>query len=221
MELRILSVNVGRPRLLAASGQQPVLSGIAKQPVAQSRIFVGRTRIDGDGQADLSVHGGVDKAVYAYPADHGAWWKAKGIAAGPAAFGENLTLEGAREDEVAIGDHFRWGDTILEVSQPRGPCFKLGMYTGRPDAPQLMTLSGRCGWYFRVVCGGEAPIEDAFCVRILASTGPTVRDVFSAAYAPKTPLKTLECVHAAPALAASWREAIGKRIMARAPDSPV
>jgi MOSC domain-containing protein YiiM len=215
VELRILSVNVGRPQLLSAPGQQSVLSGIAKRPVAQGRIFVGRTNIDGDGQADLSVHGGIDKAVYAYPADHRSWWEAQGIAAGPAALGENLTLSGAREDEVAIGDHFRWGEVILEVSQPRGPCFKLGMYSGRPDAPHLMTLSGRCGWYFRVVAEGEAPIAEASCVRVRESSGPTVRDAFSAAYHPKTTPAILERVFAAPALAASWRETVGKRIAGR------
>ncbi len=215
MELRILSVNVGRPRLLSAPGQQSVLSGIAKQPVAQGRVFVGRTNIDGDGQADLSVHGGIDKAIYAYPADHRSWWEAQGIAAGPAALGENLTLSGADEDEVAIGDRFRWGEAILEVSQPRGPCFKLGMYTGRPDAPQLMTVSGRCGWYFRVVSEGEAPVVEACCARVLASSGPSVRNAFSAAYDPRTPIESLERVFAAPALAASWREAVGKRIAGR------
>lgn len=215
MELPILSVNVGRPRLLSAPGQPSVLSGIAKEPVVLDRIRVGRTNIDGDGQADLSVHGGIDKAVYAYPVDHRSWWEAQGIAAGPAAFGENLTLSGADENEVAIGDHFRWGEVILEVSQPRGPCFKLGMHTGRPDAPQRMTLSGRCGWYFRVVREGEAPVADAVCVRIEASAGPSVRDAFRAAYDPRVPLEILERVHATPALAASWRESVGKRVRER------
>jgi len=215
MELRILSVNVGKPRMLSAQGQQSVLSGIAKHPVVQSRIFVAQTNIDGDGQADLSVHGGVDKAVYAYPADHRFWWEAKGIAAGAAAFGENLTLEGAVEDAIAIGDLFQWGEAILEVSQPRGPCFKLGMYTGRSDAPQLMTVSGRCGWYFRVVSQGEAPVAGASCIRISASGKSSVQEAFAAAYHGNVPLEILERVHAAPALAASWRETIGKRIKGR------
>jgi MOSC domain-containing protein YiiM len=221
MELRILSVNVGRPKLLTALGHEPVLSGIAKRPVGQASIFVGKTNLDGDGQADLSVHGGFDKAIYAYPADHWSWWETKGIAADAASFGENLTLGGACEEAVGIGDRFRWGDAILEVSQPRGPCYKLAMYLGRPDAPQLMTISGRCGWYFRVISEGQAPVGNAACTRIVASGGASVRDAFSAAYRPNVPLDELRRVHAVPALAGSWLETIEKRIGARSIDLPV
>ena len=119
MNLRILSVNIARPRIIGIWQGEAVLSGIAKTPAAADTLFVGRTNIDGDGQADLSVHGGPDKAVYAYPSAHWSWWEGeKHLACGPATFGENLTLEGANENDVAIGDRFRWGGAILEISQP-------------------------------------------------------------------------------------------------------
>src|SRR5277367_2346190 len=117
MELRLLSVNVGLPRIIGSLHGEPVLSGIVKHPVTTRTVFVGATDIVGDSQADLSVHGGVDKAVYAYPADHWPWWEREhALPCAPATFGENLTLQGADETVVRIGDRFRWGDALLEVS---------------------------------------------------------------------------------------------------------
>jgi len=109
MDLRILSVNIGRARVIGTVHGEDVLSGIDKKAMVGDTAFVGALGINGDEQADLTVHGGVDKAVYAYPSENWPWWVTeKGIACRPATFGENLTLEGADENDVAIGDRFRW-----------------------------------------------------------------------------------------------------------------
>jgi MOSC domain-containing protein YiiM len=213
MELHLLSVNVGKPRVIGEVRGEPVLSGIAKVPLESSTIFVGATNLDGDAQADLSVHGGVDKAVYCYPTDHWPWWeREQAFPCRPAAFGENLTVEGADETGVAIGDRFRWDEVLLEVSQPRAPCFKFAIYSKRPDAPALMTVSGRTGWYFRVIQEGRARVGRGVLVRERAAGGPSVREAFSAALHAHADEDALWRVADAPALAPTWRDAVARRL---------
>lgn len=153
--MRILSVNVGLPRQVISDGQ-PVETGIYKSPVHR-RVKATRLNLEGDGQADLSVHGGPNKAVYAYPSEHYAWWQGKlpGVEMPWGMFGENLTLEGLLEDEAHIGDRFQAGTTILLVTQPRLPCYKLGIRFGRDDMPDKFLSSGRTGFYFAAVEEGE------------------------------------------------------------------
>ena len=215
MELRLVSVNVGMPRTIGLLHGQPVLSGIAKVPLESSTVFVSTTNIDGDGQADLSVHGGVDKAVYCYPTDHWPWWeREKAFPCRPAAFGENLTVEGADENEIGIGDRFSWGEVVLEVSQPRAPCFKFAIYANRSDAPALMTASGRSGWYFRVIQEGLAPVGASVLARESVAGGPSVREAFFAALYAHADREMLERVADTPALASSWRSAVARRLRA-------
>jgi MOSC domain-containing protein YiiM len=184
-----------------------VLSGIAKAPVRTGSLFVDRENIEGDGQADLSVHGGRDKAVYAYPAEHWPWWQAEHeLTCTANTFGENLTLEGADETTAAIGDRFRWGDALLEVSQPRAPCFKLGLHA-RHDVPARMTISARCGWYFRVVEVGFAPVGGEL-VRERDGGGPSVREAFVAALHPRTAKASRIRVREAVDLSPAWRRMI-------------
>jgi MOSC domain-containing protein YiiM len=214
VKLKLVSVNVARPRAIGTRAGEVVVSGIAKTPVSAERVRIGVTNIDGDGQADLTVHGGADKAIYAYLADHWSWWEREhGLPCRPATFGENLTLSGADESVIAIGDRFRWGGALLEVSQPRAPCYKFAMHTGREDGPQLMTLSARCGWYLRVIEEGDAPIPSGELERIHESGGPSVHDAFVAALHPKVARELRLRVHDAPALAASWRAAVARRLM--------
>jgi len=213
MDLRLLSVNVGMPREIGIVRGEPVLSGIAKTPVEEPSVYVNATNIEGDGQADLSVHGGVDKAVYCYPADHWPWWERENaFACRPAAFGENLTVEGADETEIGIGDRFRWGDVVLEVSQPRAPCFKFAIISRRPDAPALMTASGRTGWYFRVIQNGHAGVGRNVLVREQAAGGPSVREAFFAAIHAHADKDLVRRVADAPALAFSWRRTVERRL---------
>lgn len=175
--MRIISVNVGMPRPLPHPGGV-VESGIVKEPVA-GPVAVGALNLAGDGQADLSVHGGVDKAVYAYPHEHYAAW-ARELGRDdltPGWFGENLTIDGVSEDEVAIGDAFRAGSALLEVSQPRIPCFKLAARMGDPAFAKPFLRSGRTGFYLRVIEEGTVEAGDPV-VRERAATGSmSVREV--------------------------------------------
>ena len=214
MQLRLLAVSVGRPRPIGVYDGQSVLSGIAKSLVTDETVFVGATNIVGDEQADLRVHGGFDKAVYAYPSDHWMWWEGEHrFACRPAAFGENLTTEGADETQVAIGDRFRWGSALLEVSQPRAPCFKFAMFSGRAEAPQIMTLSARCGWYFRVIEEGEAPAHGVL-TREYESGAPSVREAFIAATHPQVSAESRIRVREIPALSSAWRDSVTRKIVA-------
>jgi MOSC domain-containing protein YiiM len=158
--MRILSVNVGLPRQFVSDGKS-VTTGIYKSPV-HGRVTVARLNLQGDGQADLSVHGGPNKAVYAYPSEHYAYWQRElpGVEMPWGIFGENLTLEGLLEDEAHIGDHFRMGTAILMVTQPRLPCYKLGIRFGRDDMPERFLSSRRSGFYFGVVKEGELGERD-------------------------------------------------------------
>ena len=214
--LRLLSVNVGLPRVIGTVRGEAVLSGIAKKPVRSDQVMVRATNIDGDRQADLAVHGGHDKAVYAYPAAHWPWWDAeKKLACVPGTFGENLTLEGIDETQVRIGDRFAWGEAVLEVSQPRAPCFKLALHTARADVPAAMTMSGRCGWYLRVVRDGAAPAHGEL-ETVLKSDGPTVREAFACVFAQGADREALLRIHAASALAPAWRNMVARKLVGEA-----
>jgi MOSC domain-containing protein YiiM len=151
------SVNVGIARPLMAGGRR-VLSGIGKQAVA-GPVAVGRLGLAGDEQADLSVHGGLDKAVYAYPAEHAAFWQARRREHGVSLFdevlpggfvGENLTLEGLLEPQVWVGDELHFPDCVLRVTAPREPCFKFNAVMGYAQAARDMVLAGCCGFYLAV-----------------------------------------------------------------------
>ena len=157
----VLSVNVALPSpLMTAKGE--VLSGIRKLPV-RGRVAVRRLGLAGDGQADLRVHGGLEKAVYCYSHDHYAWWddrlRRSDLTHG--AFGENLTVEGMTETEVRIGDIYRVGTAVLQVTQPRSPCFKLVARMGLPDFQKTFLGSGRSGFYCRVLEEGDVAAGDA------------------------------------------------------------
>jgi MOSC domain-containing protein YiiM len=153
--MKILSVNVGLPREVISGGKS-VTTGIYKSPVHR-RVKVSRLNIEGDGQADLSVHGGPNKAVYAYPSEHYDHWRHEfpGMEMPWGMFGENLTLEGLLEDDAHIGDRFRMGTAVLMVTQPRLPCYKLGIRFGRGDMPERFLSGRRTGFYFAIVEEGE------------------------------------------------------------------
>jgi len=157
----LVSVNVVEPEVIGTRRGRPVLSAIVKRPVAAATLRLDRLNLDGDRQADPRVHGGPDKAVYAYPSEHLPRWTAE-LGGNPAfsagTFGENLTTTGWLEDDVRIGDVWRWGDALLQVTQPRGPCYKLAMATGRPEIIRRMLETGRTGWYLRVLRPGIVPV---------------------------------------------------------------
>ena len=154
--MKLLSVNVGRPREVEWD-RRTIRTSIFKAPIP-GRVQVRRLNLDGDQQSDLTVHGGVDKAVYVYPSEHYAFWRNELLNADLnwGAFGENFTTEGALDDKaVHIGDRFRIGSAIVQVAQPRMPCFKLGIRFGRPEMVKKFWNSNRSGIYFSVAAEGE------------------------------------------------------------------
>ena len=177
--MRLVSVNVGRPRLVMSRGEA-VSTGIFKKPV-EGRVVLRTLNLDGDRQADLNVHGGPTKAAYAYPSEHYDYWRAElpemNLPWGM--FGENLTTTGLLEDSVHIGDQFRIGSAQVMVTEPRMPCYKLGIRFGRSDIIKRFMASGRTGFYFAVVQEGEVGAgddivlieRDAHRVRVADVTG--------------------------------------------------
>lgn len=213
MALRILSVNVAKPVALAQVNGEVVLSAIGKVPLTMNSVMVRTTNIDGDAQGDLSVHGGPDKAVYAYSADRWPWWEGDhALPCRAGTFGENLTLADADETTVCIGDRLQWGDAVLEVSQPRAPCFKLGLHTARPDVPALLTRSAHSGWYMRVLKEGLAPVHGSVLTLTARSAGPTVRNTFRALFHPDMERGERERIAGVSSLAAAWRNGLQKRL---------
>lgn len=158
--MRLVSVNVGQPRRVPWK-DETVETGIFKEP-REGPVGVTRTNLTGDGQADLTVHGGVDKAVYVYPSEHYPFWarqlRRRDLTWGM--FGENLTTEGLDEATVRIGDRFVIGTAELEVSQPRLPCYKLGIKFGRADMVKRFLRSRRLGFYLRVCREGTITAGD-------------------------------------------------------------
>src|SRR5436190_1937487 len=152
--MKILSVNVGLPREVTWRGKL-VTTGIFKEPV-QGRVMMRRLNLDGDQQADLTVHGGVSKAVYAYPSEHYGYWRTElpGMDLARGMLGENFTTEGLMENAVYIGDRFRIGETEVMVTEPRMPCYKLGIKFGRADIIKRTLASRSTGFYFAVMREG-------------------------------------------------------------------
>ncbi len=212
--MRIVSVNAGLPSELSFDGRT-VLSGIVKEPVA-GRVAVRRTNLDGDRQADLRVHGGPDKAVYAYPAQHYDHWESalgRDDLAPLGYFGENLTVEGTDEAEVHIGDVVRAGDALLEVSQPRVPCFKLAMRMGDHAFGKPFLASGRVGFYLRVLEEGELEAGDDISLVRTGEGEVSVRRI--AWMLNQATADDLDAAAALPALALGWRESFAHRAIAQ------
>jgi MOSC domain-containing protein YiiM len=189
-----------------------IRTGIFKDPVA-SKVALRKLNLDGDAQADLSVHGGPDKAVYAYPSEHYSDWEAKlGRKLLPGAFGENLTTEGLVEDRVHIGDEFRVGTARLVVTQPRMPCYKLGVRFGDSGMVKAFLKARRPGIYFAVVDEGEIgpgnSVERVHTDQRLI----TVSDMFALMLNRNAAPGDLRRLIEVPGLAAVWREEFQSRL---------
>jgi len=210
--MKIISINVGRPRLVMRNGE-PVSTGIFKEPVA-GRVMLRTLNLDGDRQADLTVHGGPEKAVYVYPAEHYAFWKRElpDMELPWAMFGENFTSEGLLETETHIGDRFRAGSAEMMVTQPRMPCYKLGIRFGRTDIIKRFLASERTGFYFAVLKEGEVGAGDEIELIEKNSSGVRVVDVTRLYSSEKGNLDLLRQAIATDALPANWREYFEKRI---------
>lgn len=215
--MRLISVNVGRPRTVAYQGRR-VRTAIDKTPVT-GPVHVGRLNLDGDGQADRRFHGGEDKAVYAYPSEHYAYWTRElGRELPWGHFGENFTVEGLLEDEVCIGDVLRVGDVRLEVTQPRTPCFKLAMKMGIDDFVERFAASRRIGFYSRVLTEGSVAAGCKMVRDAAGEGGLTVREAFRLSVDDRLDVGALQRALSVPALPASWKRTYRKRLESRAGD---
>jgi MOSC domain-containing protein YiiM len=206
-EVRLVSVNVGQPRIIGATRWgKPIQSGIVKQPVTASSIILDTLNLDGDRQADLTVHGGRDKAVYAYSVEHLPLWNDElGTDFGPGTFCENLSTMGWLEDEVCIGDVWAWGEARLQVCQPRSPCYKLATITGRPDLLKRLVRTGRTGWYLRVLQPAMVPVAGPIQVIERDPAGISVLIAHRASVPGGLDRAEVEAVARVDALAADWR----------------
>ena len=160
LDMRLLSINVGRPQIVMRDGE-PVSTAIFKRPVT-GRVKLQTLNLEGDRQADLSVHGGPSKAVYVYPVEHYDYWRAElpEMELPWGMFGENFTTQGLNEAEINIGDMFQIGSSIVMVTEPRMPCYKLGMRFGRSDIIKRFLASERNGFYLSVIQEGEVGAGD-------------------------------------------------------------
>jgi MOSC domain-containing protein YiiM len=210
--MKIISLNIGLPRLVLR-GEEPVSTGIFKEPVA-GRVRLRTLNLDGDRQADLSVHGGPYKAVYLYPSEHYPFWKSElpemdlpwGM------FGENFTTKGLLENETNIGDRFRVGSAELMVTQPRMPCYKLGLRFGRADMIRRFLASERTGFYLSVSKEGEVGVGDEFELIEKNPSGVTVVEVTRLYGSDKNNVDLLKRAIATEALPESWRSYLQERL---------
>ena len=202
---RLLSVNVGLPRDIAWKGRT-VHTGIWKSPVA-GRCRVGRLNLDGDGQGDLAGHGGEQRAVFVYQIESYRYWQEhlnrSDFVHGQ--FGENFTIEGLADDSVCIGDRYRIGSALFEITQPRVTCYRVGIRMNEPRMPALLTSSGLPGFYFRVLQEGEVGAGDEIVKIGEAKERMSVADINALLYSPNHPRDRLERALRIEALSPGWR----------------
>ena len=213
---RVISVNVGTQQQIALLDRPDttVLTSIFKSPVA-GRVAVRRHNIVGDRQSDLKAHGGPNKAVYGYPSEHYRFWTKElpdrelpwGV------FGENLTTEGLSEETIRIGDRFRIGSAVLQVTQPRMPCFKLGIRFDRPDMIKRFWSAGRPGMYLSIIQEGDVEAGDPVEKVALGPEELTVFDVVRLYRGDEKSVVLFDRAMRAP-LSGSWKQGIRERLIA-------
>lgn len=217
--MKLLSVNVSQPKEVSYNGER-IKTGIFKEPVS-GRTMMRRLNLDGDGQGDPSVHGGVHKAVYVYPMEHYDYWKHElgrdDLTYGK--FGENLTVEGMLEETVHIGDVFRVGEALVEVSQPRVPCFKLGIKMRNPRIVKPFLESKRVGFYVRVLEEGEVGAGDAIERTKVGEGQMTVKEIVHLRHFDTANTEAAEKAANLPALTPSWRDSFMEILVKAQEDS--
>jgi MOSC domain-containing protein YiiM len=210
--VKLVSLNVARPRLVVYKGQS-INTGIFKQPVS-GPVQLRTLNLDGDRQADLSVHGGPYKAVYGYPFEHYFFWREElpGVDLPWGVFGENFTTSGLAEEELHVGDRFQIGSSIVTVRQPRTPCYKLAAKVQRDDMLERFLLSGRSGFYFSVEQEGSVAADDDFQLLKRNQDGITISEMNRLFVREKYNQELLrKAIHTA-ALPDDWREYFAERL---------
>ena len=213
--MKVVSVNVGLPREVVWKGA-PVLTAIFKEPV-EGPVKVGRINLAGDRQADLTVHGGPDKAIYRYPSEHYPYWQSElpDVSFSWGRFGENLTTEGLLEEALYIGDRLQVGSAVLTVTQPRLPCYKLELRFGRDDMIKRFLRSRRSGFYFSVEQEGELSAGSAIEVLSRDPNQVTVPDISRLYFSKQPDRGLLERAVNVSALPRAWKESLLERAQAR------
>lgn len=218
IEGRLISVQIGMPQTLGQDGapdpmDQPWTTGFFKLPVA-TPVWLGTTNLKGDAQADLQNHGGPEKAVNVYPCEHYPFWQESlGLTDLPfGSFGENFSTTGLVETEVCLGDIFEVGSALVQVSQPRQPCWKLARRWRRKDLALKVQESGRTGWYFRVL--REGSIQSGSGLTLVERPCPewTVASANAVMHQRTDDIQAAQTLSACPALAVRWRETLNKRV---------
>jgi MOSC domain-containing protein YiiM len=209
--MKIISLNVARPRLILYR-ETSVSTGIFKEPVS-GPVPLRTLNLDGDRQADLAVHGGRFKAVYAYPSEHYEFWRAElGAQLLWGMFGENFTTEGLFERDLHIGDRLQIGSAIIMVRQPRIPCFKLAAKFHRTDIQARFLRSGRSGFYFSVEQEGVVEAGNEFTLLTRDAEGITIEEINLLFAEDKYNRALLDKALATPALPEDWRDYFSKRL---------
>ena len=209
--MKLLSVNVGTPQQHEWLGQT-VTTSIFKSPV-EGEVRVAKLNLAGDEQADLTVHGGVHKAVYAYPHEHYAWWLEHGIRPlKPGNFGENLTIEGLLESDIHIGDELEIGTARFAVTQPRLPCGKLQVRFNRPEMTKVFYNSRRFGWYFKVTREGTLQAGAPITIVNRDPNAVSVADLIALYTGDRPDPDVLRRVITVEALPEAWRESLQERV---------
>jgi MOSC domain-containing protein YiiM len=213
--MKLVSLNVARPRLVLYNGQT-INTGIFKEPVL-GPVELRTLNLEGDRQADLTVHGGTFKAVYAYPSEHQAFWREElpGTPIPPGMFGENFTTEGLLESHLHIGDRLQVGSAVIVVRQPRIPCYKLAVKFRRKDILARFLRSGRSGFYFSVEREGTVQAGDSFEFISRELSGITIAEMNYLFADDPYNRDLLEKAIATPALPEDWRDHFQKRMPAR------
>lgn len=216
-EARLVSIQVGQPRRYGSPDatdyfEQEWRSAIHKEPVAGA-VWLGQTNVAGDQQANLQVHGGPDKAVNVYPSEHYAVWRNElQLAMSGGAFGENFTTAGLSETEVCIGDSYRIGAAVVQVTQPRQPCAKLARRWRLKDLTARVIETGKTGWYLRVL--REGTVEAGMAIELLERPQPqwTIAAANEVIYHGKRDAAAMRALVACPQLAAAWRDELNNRL---------
>jgi MOSC domain-containing protein YiiM len=210
--MKLVSVNVGLPQEVIWKGKT-VTTGIFKEPV-EERVKVRFLNLDGDRQADLTVHGGLDKAIYVYPVEHYEYWRGElpEMELPWGMFGENLTTVGLLEDSVNIGDRFRIGTAEVMVTQPRMPCYKLGIKFGRANMVKQFLDSRLTGFYFSVLQEGEVGVGDAMELISRDENNVTVADITRLYVRQRDDLQMLQRAAQVKALPDGWRDYFQQQI---------
>ncbi len=214
----LLSIQISLPKLHRV--ENPIdsrdpnwVTGFYKESCVGSR-WVSKTQMEGDGQADLHNHGGPDKAINVYPSEHYAYWRAQfpHLEMEHGGFGENFTTQGLDEQSVHIGDIFQIGGVVVQISQPRQPCWKLSRRWGIPDLAHQVETTGLTGWYFRVLQEGD--VEHNTSIQWLEGVTPTmtVAQANEIMHIQRKDRKATERLVACPALSQSWRDVLSKRL---------